>query len=126
MWSYNLDRDQWYRRLIAEYPESRYAIYARFYLAGFLDTSPKVASALKEAVGLYDSIVDKVGDSEFGVRVLRNAARALAILGETQKAHALLDRAAAMRAFPTDAKKDLASAHKRIDERYGCPELAIN
>lgn len=87
-WSYNAANADCYETVIRECPESRYRIYATYYLAGVHTVpyllnrkSPESRLEMEKAVSLCRSIIEDTRGTEFGVQATFQAAFAAARAG---------------------------------------------
>jgi tetratricopeptide (TPR) repeat protein len=99
-WNAAKQQQESYERVLRDYPESAYALYARFSLGDILNFdgvhrmrgTPAGASSLERAAVLYRDAAEEDGDTPFGLYALRVAARCFAQLGDSTTAQDLLER----------------------------------
>jgi hypothetical protein len=101
-WNAYREQASCYEALLRDFPESGYAIYARFYLAQVYEgrahadarrSPPDAAADIRRAAGLYASVAEEAIDAPLGVYAKRLAGRCFAAVRDNAAAQALFEEA---------------------------------
>jgi hypothetical protein len=119
LWNYRPDRDGCYSSIIQDYPQSQYAVYAKYYLAGIRSTFAAVqsspadgVSAAQQAADLYTQAASQADDDQFGIHAMMGAGFSYLAADNSSQAVSVLNAALAL-SSTTDADKAIIQSMMR-------------
>jgi len=101
IWNAHQEQEECYEQVIRDYPQSTYALYARWALGSirglagshYLRGKPEAPGLIEDSADLFLAVARDAGQAPFGLRATEAAAKGLAKLGRSAEAQALLEDA---------------------------------
>jgi hypothetical protein len=126
LWNSTPETADCFEAVVRDYPDSRYALYARLYIAdaryipgtSIHRGTVEGRAELEQAAPLYSSVADEAGATPLGVHARGMAGRAFGALGDAARAQALFEQAFVSPAATDEDRLLTLSAMRLLGQGY--------